>query len=245
MRNIKLVLEYDGSNYYGWQRLANNHHTIQGRLEYILEQITHEKIEVTGASRTDKDVHALGQVANFKTLCTLDINEIQSELNINLPPDIRVISAEPVPDRFHARYHAKMKEYVYQVWNSEHKNVFQRFYYYHIATPLDIPAMNRAKAFFLGRKAFKNFTAIKSKDKSTIKTIESIDIDKTGEKVTFTFRSEGFLHKMIRIITGTLLEVGLKEIPGEEVATMFDKPSRLTSGFTAPAHALFLKKIDY
>jgi tRNA pseudouridine38-40 synthase len=245
MRNIKLVIEYDGSNYYGWQRVEDKKHTIQGRIEYVLEQITKEKIEITGAGRTDKDVHALGQVANFKTSSLLNVKEIESELDSLLPKDIRVISAEEAPDRFHARYMAKMKEYVYQVWNSEQKNVFERSYFYHIAQPLDIESMNIAKVCFVGKKDFKNFTAMKSKDKSTVKTIERIDIEKSGAKVLFTFKGESFLHKMVRIIAGTLIEVGLHNKTIDDVNDMFDQPSRMTSGFTAPAHGLFLKKVYY
>ena len=245
MKNIKLVLEYDGSNYFGWQRLPNKKHTIQGRLEFILEQILDEKVEVAGASRTDKDVHALGQVANFKTRTSKSIKEIESGLMELLPKDIRAVSVEQVPEQFHARYNAKMKEYVYQVWNSPHKNVFERHYYYHIPTLLDIDSMNKAKDYFIGQKDFKNFTAMKAKNKSTVKTIERIDIAKTGEKVILTFKGEAFLHKMVRIITGTLLEVGLKERRIADVAAMFEQASRQTSGFTAPAHGLFLKKIYY
>ena len=245
LRNIKLVLEYDGSHYYGWQRLPGNHKTIQGRLEYILAEILNEKIEVIGASRTDKDVHALGQVVNFKTASRLSLKEIDSQLMARLPPDIQVIGSEEVPGKFHARYLAKMKEYVYRVWNSRRKNIFERHYFYHIAAPLDIDAMNKAKAYFIGTKDFKNFTAVKSKKKNTVRTIELIDIEKSGERVTLTIKGEGFLHKMVRIIVGTLIEVGLHERSSEEVKEMFEKPSRVTSGFTAPAHALFLKKVYY
>jgi tRNA pseudouridine38-40 synthase len=245
LRNIKLVLEYDGSHYYGWQRLPGNHKTIQGRLEYILAEILNEKIEVIGASRTDKDVHALGQVANFKTVSRLSLKEIDSQLMIHLPLDIQVISSEEVPGKFHARHLAKMKEYVYRIWNSRKKNIFERHYFYHIATPLDIDAMNKAKEYFIGTKDFKNFTARKSKKKTTVRTIKFIAIEKSGEKVTVTIKGEGFLHKMVRIIIGTLIEVGLHERTIDEVLDMFEKPSRVTSGFTAPAHALFLKKVYY
>jgi len=244
-RNIRLTLEYDGLNYCGWQRLPDKKHTLQGRLEYIISQVTGEEIEITGAGRTDKDVHALGQVANFKTISPLSLKEIEEGIDALLPKDIRIISAEIVPDRFHARLHAKMKEYVYQVWNAPEKNVFERHYFYHIPQPLDIGLMEQAKAYFTGTRDFKNFTAMKSKDKSTVKTIESIDISVQGSKVFLTFKGEGFLHKMVRIIAGTLIEVGLKEKTLEDVKDMFDKPSRVTSGFTAPAHALFLKKVFY
>ncbi len=245
MRNIKLTLEYDGSHYYGWQRLPDTHKTIQGRLEYILEEIINEKVEITGAGRTDKDVHALGQVANFKTNSRIHLKELDAELMIHLPPDIQVIGIEEVPHKFHARYNATMKEYLYQIWNSPRKNIFERHYYYHIPVPLDIDAMNTAKTYFIGTKDFKNFTAMKSKDKTTIKTIEFITIEKNDERVIMTFKGEGFLHKMVRIITGTLIEVGLHECGVEEVRDMFEKPSRITSGFTAPGHALFLKKVYY
>jgi tRNA pseudouridine38-40 synthase len=245
LRNIKLVLEYDGAHYYGWQRLPGNHKTIQGRLEYILAEILNEKIEVIGASRTDRYVHALGQVANFKTRSRLSLKEIDSRLTAHLPPDIQVVGSEEVSGKFHARYLAKMKEYVYRIWNSPVKNIFERHYFHHIMTPLDIDAMNKAREYFIGTKDFKNFTAMKSKTKPTVKTIEFIDIEKSGEKVTVTIKGEGFLHKMVRIITGTLIEVGLHERSIAEVGDMFEKPSRVTSGFTAPAHALFLKKIYY
>ncbi|MGE5342943.1 MAG: tRNA pseudouridine(38-40) synthase TruA [Candidatus Omnitrophota bacterium] len=245
MRNIKLVIEYDGSNYLGWQRLPNKKNTIQGRLEYILEQITHEPIEIIGAGRTDKDVHANGQVANFKTRSRLSLKEFDAQLNALLPRDIQVLSVEEVPPRFHARHMVKMKEYVYQIWNSERKNIFERNYFYQITKPLDIESMTKARAYFVGTKDFKNFTAMKSKDKSTVKTIERIDITKDGEKVFLTFKGEGFLHKMVRIIVGTLIEVGLHEKSPDDVDAMFNQPSRLTSGFTAPGHGLFLKRIFY
>lgn len=245
MRNIKLVLEYDGSNYYGWQRLPGKKNTLQGRLEYILEQITNEKIELFGAGRTDKDVHALGQVANFKTGCSLSLEEIELGLMTSLPKDLQVISIEEVPARFHARYNVKKKEYVYQIWNSPRKNIFARNYFYHIAKPLDLVAMNQAKEYFLGKKDFKNFSALKSKNKSTVRTIERIVIERSGEAVIITFLGDGFLYKMVRIITGTLIEVGLKEKSSADIKAMFYKPSRMTSGFTAPAYGLFLKKVYY
>lgn len=245
MRNIKLIIEYDGSSYYGWQRLTDKKFTIQGRLEYILEQITGEKIEIIGAGRTDKDVHALGQTANFKTNSPLPINQLENTLNELLPRDIRIISSQEVPDRFHARYNAIMKEYLYQIWNSSNKNVFDRHYFYHIPQTLNLDIMQKAKEFFTGTQDFKNFTAMKSKEKSTVKTIEFINIQKEDEKLFITIKGEGFLHKMVRIIVGTLIEAGLKEKSIQEVRDMFEKPSRITSGFTAPAHALFLKKVYY
>lgn len=245
MRNIKLVLEYDGSHYYGWQRLPDTHKTIQGRLEYLLADILKEKIEIIGAGRTDKDVHALGQVANFKTHSNMPLVFLHEELNQLLPPDIQILEIAEVSERFHARYNATMKEYLYQIWNTTHKNIFERNYFYHIPVLLDIEAMNKAKAFFIGTRDFKNFTAMKSKDKTTVKTIEWITIKKDDARVLLTFKGEGFLHKMVRIITGTLIEVGLHERTVEDVENMFEKPSRFTSGFTAPAHALFLKKVYY
>jgi tRNA pseudouridine38-40 synthase len=245
MRNIKLVLEYDGGHYYGWQRLPGNHKTIQGRLEYILGEILKEKIEIIGAGRTDKDAHALGQVANFKTGSPLDLNELNSQLMTRLPPDIQVTGCEEVPAGFHARHLVKMKEYVYRIWNSQGKNIFERHYFYHIAAPLDIDAMNKAKEYFIGTKDFKNFTAMKPGNKSTVKTIAAIAVEKNGEKVIITFKGQGFLHKMVRIITGTLIEAGLHERSIPEIQDMFEKPARVTSGFTAPAHALFLKKVYY
>lgn len=248
-RNIRILIEYDGLNYLGWQRLPGKKNTIQGRIEYVLEEVTGEKIEIIGASRTDKDVHALGQVANFHTHTTLTPSELEDALNELLPRDIQVVAVDEVHSRFHSRYNARMKEYDYRIWNSKKKNIFERYYHYHISEPLDIDSMNLAKEHFIGKKDFKNFTAMKSREKSTVKTIQTIDISKTpaamGDKIIITYKGDGFLHKMIRIITGTLIEVGSHQKTPHEILDMFNQPSRLTSGFTAPAHGLFLKKVYY
>jgi len=246
MSNIKLVLEYDGSRYNGWQRQTTTKRTVQGRIEHVLQLMTGEKIELHGSGRTDTGVHALGQVANFHTKSKMGLPEIKDYLHKYFPEDINLLDIQEMPERFHSRLNANGKEYSYRIWNHpSKKTIFNRGYYYQIKNPLDIEKMKQAAKLFVGTKDFRSFTALKSKKKSTVRTISNIEILKKGSEITLNFSGDGFLHKMVRVIAGTIIQVGLGELSVSEVNEMFEKEKRSTAGFTAPPHALFLVKVIY
>ncbi|EKD26555.1 MAG: hypothetical protein ACD_79C01128G0002 [uncultured bacterium] len=151
-----------------------------------------------------------------------------------------------MPERFHSRLNAKGKKYLYKIWNHPcKKNIFNRGYYYHIRKPLDVEKMKQAAELFIGTKDFRSFTALKSKTKSTVRTLSKIDIRREGSEITFNFSGDGFLHRMVRVISGTLIQVGLRESSVSEINEMFKKEKRSEAGFTAPPHALFLVKVIY
>ena len=207
-KNIKLILEYDGSRYDGWQKQGNTDNTIQGKLESILQKWTGEEIEIHGSGRTDAGVHAKGQVANFHTTCDMPTGEMLKYMNSYLPQDIAVTAVEEAGERFHSRLNVVRKCYRYQVWNSEIPNVFQGKYLLSHPEPLDIEAMRLAASYLTGEHDFKAFTSNKKGKKSTVRRIERITIEKDGPLITFSFCGNGFLYHMVRILTGTLLEVG-------------------------------------
>ncbi|MDQ7787606.1 MAG: tRNA pseudouridine(38-40) synthase TruA [Thermodesulfovibrionales bacterium] len=245
MRNIKLVMEYDGSHYNGWQRQTALKNTVQGRIEHVLQLMTGEKIELHGAGRTDTGVHALGQVANFHTQSQKRLSEIEDYLHKYFPDDINLLDIQEMPERFHSRLNAKGKKYLYRIWNHPLTNIFNRRYYLHIKKPLNVEKMKQAADLFIGTKDFRSFTALKSKKKSTVRTLSKIEFLKKESEITLNFSGDGFLHKMVRVITGTLIQVGLGELSVSEVKEMFEKEKRSAAGFTAPPHALFLVKVVY
>lgn len=208
MRNIKLTIEYDGKRYSGWQRLGNSEKTIQGKIESILTQMTGEPIEIIGSGRTDAGTHARGQVANFKTTSSLTTTEMLSFLNRYLPGDIVVKEVTEMPERFHARYNATGKQYSYYVWNRPIPNAFERYHSFHFPKALDQEKMEQACQKLIGTHDFIGFSALKKTKKSTTRTIEKITIERNREMLQFTFVGNGFLHKMVRILVGTLLERG-------------------------------------
>ena len=245
MRNIKLVLEYDGSHYYGWQRQTTLKSTVQGRIEYVLQLMTGEQIELHGAGRTDAGVHALGQVANFHTNSKMRLSEIEDYLHQFFPDDINLLDIQEMSERFHSRLNAKGKHYSYRIWNHPLNNIFNRRYFFHVKKSLNVENIKQAAELFIGTKDFRSFTAFKSRDKSTVRTISKIEILKKESEITLHFSGDGFLHKMVRVITGTLIEVGLEKISVSEIKEMFEKEERSAAGFTAPPHALFLVKVFY
>jgi tRNA pseudouridine38-40 synthase len=246
MRNIKLVLEYDGRRYNGWQRQTTIKSTVQGRIEHVLQLMTGEKIELHGSGRTDTGVHALGQVANFHTQSQKGLSEIEDYLHKYFPDDINLLDIQEMPERFHSRLNSKGKKYLYRIWNHPFKkNVFNRRYYYHIRKPLNIEKMKQAADLFVGTKDFRSFTALKSKNKSTVRTLSKIEILKKESEITINFSGDGFLHRMVRVITGTIIQAGLGELSVSEIKEMFEKEQRSAAGFTAPPHALFLVNVIY
>ncbi len=245
MRNIKLTIEYDGKRYLGWQRLGNSEKTIQGKIESILTQMMGEPIEIIGSGRTDAGTHARGQVANFKTTSSLTTTEMLSFLNRYLPGDIVVKEVTEMPERFHARYNATGKQYSYYVWNSPIPNAFERYHSFHFPKALDQEKMEQACQKLIGTHDFIGFSALKKTKKSTTRTIEKITIERNGEMLQFTFVGNGFLHKMVRILVGTLLEIGAGTKELAIIDELFATKVREGAGETAPAQGLFLDEVYY
>jgi len=245
MRNIKLVIKYDGTKYKGWQRLGNSDMTIQDKIEKVLSRMTEEKIEIIGSGRTDVGVHALGQVANFITNSTMSNKEMKEYLYHYLPDDIVVDKVEETDERFHARYNVKSKTYVYRIWNDKYHDPFLRKYIEHIPQRLDIGAMEKGAAFLIGEHDFTSFRSSKSKKKSNIRTIYSIDIKRERELLEIVIKGNGFLHNMVRIIAGTLVEVGLGKLKPSAVKEILEKQDRIEAGPTLSPRGLHLLEVEY
>lgn len=245
MRNIKFIVSYDGTRYNGWQRQDNTDNTIQGKLEQLLSRMTGENVEIDGSGRTDGGVHAHGQVANFHTNTTMSTEEIMQYMNEYLPMDIAVLDVRDASERFHSRLNVKRKTYCYHIWNSNVPNVFERKYSYQVTEKLNLESMKEAASYLLGTHDFKAFCARKKMKKSTVRMIEVIDFKKNGDMLVITYKGNGFLYNMVRILTGTLIEVGRGERFPLSVKEALESGNRENAGFTAPAQGLFLEKVDY
>lgn len=241
---MRLDLCYDGTRYRGWQRQTGNGTTIQGKLEQTLSRILGEEIEITGSGRTDAGTHARGQVANFHCSGNMPCSEILNQLRQYLPEDIGIISCRDVSPRFHARLNAKTKTYCYRLWNSEVPCVFDRRYVAVDTGLFDLEAMHRAAEALLGTHDFSAFCANKNMKKSTVRTIHALDICRVGEEIRFTVTGNGFLHNMVRILVGTLLEVGRGERTPESIPDLFGA-SRAQAGYLMPACGLCLMEVTY
>lgn len=248
MRNIKLVLEYDGSTFFGFQRQPH-HPTIQEALEKALSIIFRRKMKIAAASgRTDAGVHAEGQVVNFKTSSDKELRQIQRGLNALLPQPIVVSGIEEVSPGFHARFSIKSKTYEYRVWNHPYRSPLIAGRAFHVPFYLDIARMRRAAKFFIGRHDFRSFTsvtAMKKKDASCVRTIKRFQIKKQGYLILIQVEADGFLYHMIRNMVGTLLEVGRGKRPPEEIATVLKGRDRRLAGMTAPSEGLTFLEAFY
>lgn len=245
MRNFKLTLCYDGTRYRGWQRQGNTAQTIQGRLETLLSRVLDQSVEIAGSGRTDAGVHARRQVASFRAETALSCAELLAELRQYLPEDIGAVSLEEAPERFHARLSAREKTYVYRVWNSGAPCVFERKYVYVFPNELDLPAMERSAGLLRGRHDFSAFSTGKKTGKAAVRDLRSIRVERSGEEVRLTFTADGFLYNMVRILTGTLLEVGSGDREPESMTALLDSRDRARAGFTAPARGLTLWDVKY
>lgn len=243
--NYKLLLQYDGTKLNGWQKQGNTDNTIQGKLEAILMRLYGEYVEIHGSGRTDAGVHALGQVANFHAPEKFFPEEIKAALNEYLPKDIRVLKVEIADERFHARLTAKGKTYEYRIDNGEVANVFQRKFTMREENPLDLGEMRKAASHFVGTHDFKTFCANKKMKKSTVRTITAIGIEERDGIVSIRYTGNGFLYNMVRILTGTLIEVGRGKRKPEEMQSILAAMDRGAAGFTAPAQGLFLLEVMY
>lgn len=244
MRNIRLDICYDGTKYRGWQRLANTDNTIQAKLERTLSRILNESVEISGSGRTDAGTHAVGQVANFHCNSTTPCEEILKQLRMYLPEDIGIYSCKNVSPRFHARLNAKTKTYHYRVWNNNAPCVFERKYVYLYPETLDLGAMQTAASHFLGEHDFSAFCANKNIKKSTRRYIERFDIVQTANELVFKVTGNGFLHHMVRIMVGTLLEVGRGTRDADSIPDLFGAP-RAASGELIPSSGLCLMEVTY
>ena len=244
MRNLRLDLCYDGTRYRGFQRQSATDNTIQGKLEQALSRILEEPIEVSGSGRTDAGVHALRQVLSFHCVSTMPCEEILIQLRRYLPEDIGIYSCKDASPRFHARLNAREKIYRYRIWNSELPCVFERKYVTVMQEKLDLNAMKRAAEYFLGEHDFSAFCANKHMKKSTVRQIYALDIEKVGEEIQITVRGNGFLHNMVRIIVGTLVEVGQGLRQPESIPALFGG-ERAATGQLVPAQGLCLMEVIY
>ncbi|NMB45314.1 MAG: tRNA pseudouridine(38-40) synthase TruA [Firmicutes bacterium] len=245
-RNIRLVVEYDGTSYHGFQVQDDTSlPTIQGELEAAIAMICDERIRIIGSGRTDAGAHALGQVVNFHTHASVPTERFAAALNSVLPRDIRVKQSESVPLSFHARFDAIAKTYVYIVDNRPHCSVFLRNYVYHVPQPLDIAAMEWAAGLLVGTQDYASFQTSGSSARTSVRTIDQLQVETEGAVLRFTLRANGFLYNMVRNIVGTLLEVGKGRLLPEEVGTIIAARDRSQAGPTAPACGLYLVEVEY
>ena len=245
MRTFRLTLAYDGTRYRGWQKQGNTDNTIQSRLEKLLSRLLEQEIEIAGSGRTDAGVHARGQVASFRADTDMSCAELLAAIRAYLPEDIGALTLEEAPERFHARLSAKEKTYLYRVWNSDTPCVFERKYVYVCPEELSLPDMERAAALLCGRHDFSAFSTGKKTGRAATRNVRSITVERVGEEVHLTFTGDGFLYNMVRILTGTLLEVGMHRRDAEDMTRILDSHTRSEAGFTAPAQGLCLLRVGY
>lgn len=244
-KNFKLTIEYDGSDFHGWQR-QNRDRTIQGEIENALQAMTKQKINLVGSGRTDAGVHAFGQVANFKCETRLDSETFLNGLNSLLPDSIVICTCELVNEDFHARYAARSKIYRYRILNRRLPTAIRRQYCWHIRRTLDLDAMRRAAAHVIGTHDFKAFEGTGSPRSDTIRQVFDAGLYREAEDyLVFEIKAEGFLRFMVRNIIGTLVEVGLGKITPEDFKAILLSKDRSNAGATAPPNGLFLVRVEY
>lgn len=245
MRNIKLTIEYDGKEFNGWQKQPNKLN-IQGTIEQAIKTITGEEIELMASGRTDAGVHALGQVANFKTNSNIPIEKIPIAINSNLKKSIRIISAEEVDERFHSRLTCKRKTYRYIINNSEIPSAIYRNLETHIPIKLNANNMKKAATYLEGEHDFKAFKASGTSSKSSVRTIYKAEvIEMPNNRIYIELTGNGFLYNMVRIIAGTLVDVGIDKIKSEEIQKIIKSKDRSKAGKTLPPQGLYLVNVEY
>ena len=244
MRNIKIIIEYDGKDWGGWQKQPNKLN-IQGEIERAIEEITGEKVQLIASGRTDAGVHALAQVANFKIEKDIPVEKIPYALNSKLKKSIRIISAEEVDEKFHSRYTCKRKTYRYVINNSLQGTAIYRNLQYHFPEKLDEEKMNKGIKYLIGEHDFKSFKASGTSSKSSVRTIYDAKVTREGDIVTIELTGNGFLYNMVRIISGTLIDVGIGKTKPEEVKEILEAKDRLKAGKTLPPTGLYLLNVKY
>ena len=244
-RNYKLTLSYDGTRFFGWEHQPTTDMTIQGKLEAVLSRMTEREVEVIGAGRTDAGVHAKGMVANARLDTAMTEEEIRDYMNHYLPDDICVREVRIASERFHSRYNALGKTYCYTCYTGDLKPVFNRKYVWVLEQAPDVEAMRQAAEILVGTHDFASFCSNPRMKKSTVRKVDRIDIEPSGAYLNLTFHGTGFLQHMVRILTGTLLEVGWGKRTPESMAELLEARSRALAGITAPARGLCLIRVDY
>ena len=245
MRNIKLIIEYDGKSFNGWQKQPNKL-DIQGEIEKAIGELTGEEINLIASGRTDAGVHSFGQTANFKTENeTISIEKFPIAINSKLKKSIVVKSAEEVDERFHSRYSVKSKKYRYVINNSDMGTAIYRDLEYHFPLKLNVERMIEAAKYFEGEHDFKGFKASGTSSKSSVRTIYKAEVIKDGDRISIELTGNGFLYNMVRIISGTLLDVGLEKIKPEDIPGIIEAKDRKLAGRTLPAHGLYLVEVTY
>ncbi|MDY3251340.1 MAG: tRNA pseudouridine(38-40) synthase TruA [Candidatus Choladocola sp.] len=248
MANFCLIIQYDGTRYNGWQRQGNTTNTIQEKLEDILEHLYGEHVDLNGSGRTDAGVHALRQVANYRVprmISRYSCQEILYYFNSWLPLDIRVLSVEKAPERFHARLSATGKLYEYRIDCGEIANIFQRRYLYRVEEPLNLERMQEAAELLTGTHDFRSFCSNRHMKKSTVRTIHEISFGMQDGILSIFYHGDGFLYNMVRILTGTLIEIGMGDRLPSQIPSILEGLDRSLAGFTAPPQGLFLADVFY
>lgn len=243
-RNIRIVVAYDGTPYLGWQ-VQPQGPTVQSVLQDSLKLITGEQVTVKGSGRTDAGVHAIGQVANFHTLSTIDPQNIVQALNSVLPPTIAVISADQVDNNFDAQFSALNKLYRYRIFNNRCRSPFELLRSWHINTTLDVETMSSISPILLGTKDYSSFRASGCAAMNPVRTISRCDIIREGATISFELEADGFLRHMVRNIVGTLVDVGRHRFSTDDFAAILDSRNRMRAGRAAPPHGLYLVRVDY
>ena len=244
MRNLKLTLAYDGTEFHGWQ-IQPQLRTVQGELREALQKLFNHDVAVTGSGRTDAGVHAHGQVANVETIRSMDTDAVLRGANALLPEEIRILSVEEVRPEFHARRSAKAKTYEYHIWREPIVSPFHLRYVYPFRYPLDEDLMDRGSAYFLGPHDFTSFCATATEIEDRTRIVFEASWNRTETTWVFRIRGNGFLQYMVRTITGTLLEIGQRRLLPEKIPEIFDARDRRLAGPSVPARGLHLISVDY
>ena len=244
-QNYRMTLQYEGTKYNGWQKQGNTPNTIQAKLEAILQKLDGTEVEVRGSGRTDAGVHAMGQVASFALEHPLPAGEVMAYINQYLPRDIAVVALEEAEPRFHARLNAKGKTYRYRIHQGPVPDVFGRRYSWPLTEQLDVEAMKAAAAYLVGKQDFQSFCDLKNSKKSTVRRVDSIEIFRDGADLVLDFTGEGFLYHMVRIMTGTLADVGAHHILPGQIPGILAAKDRKRAGQLAPACGLMLMEVTY
>lgn len=244
MKRVLLCVSYDGTNYSGWQ-LQDNAPTIEGELNKALSELHEEEIQVIGASRTDAGVHAMANMAVYDTNARMPGEKVSLALNVRLPKDICIVWSKEVEPDFHPRHCLTEKTYEYNIWNDEFMPPTRRLYYYRVKNKLDTESMRKAAAFFPGERDFKSFCSAQSTAETTVRNLISIDIVENAPEIVIRVKGNGFLYNMVRIIAGTLIEVGLGRKKAEDIPMILEACDRQKAGPTAPAQGLILKDFHF
>lgn len=244
MWNYKITVQYDGTDYHGWQ-MQSNARTVQGELTRVVSLLDHRPVTIHGAGRTDAGVHAEGQVASFLLERRFEPRALSDAINANLDRDLRVFEAQLVDDSFHARFSARMKTYRYQIWTGDFVPPFIHRYVHHHRGTLDVAAMREGASHLVGHYDFSAFTLLNSEFESHIRTLKRLDVEQDGHLILIHAASEGFLRYMVRTIVGTLVQVGRGKVSPGALLDILESRDRARAGATAPAAGLTLVRVDY